>query len=311
MAIRHRRTAPGDVGSRGLRATAPEPPPAQPRDLSPRELLRWTWRQLTSMRTALILLFLLALAGDPRLGDPADQRRLAADLAVAGRAPDARPRSTHRLGLFDVFGSFWFAAIYLLLVVSLVGCILPRTMVYWRGLRASRPRPRAGSTGCPSTAPSRPPPRPRTCSAAARRTLRTAPLPAALLDRGRRRRPTRSRPSAATCARPATCCSTSRCWWCWPASGSARLFGFKGGVVIVTGDGFANTLSSYDDFTPGKLFDPTKLSPFSFDVDKFHVTFIEKGRSAGGGLGLLRRPRRPRLARPPPGARRRSRSTTR
>ena len=39
--------------------------PTPPGDMSARELLRWTWRQLTSMRTALILLFLLALAAIP------------------------------------------------------------------------------------------------------------------------------------------------------------------------------------------------------------------------------------------------------
>src|SRR5687767_9846972 len=41
--------------------------PAEPRPpaLGPIELLRWAWRQLTSMRIALILLFLLALAAIP------------------------------------------------------------------------------------------------------------------------------------------------------------------------------------------------------------------------------------------------------
>ena len=54
------------------------------------ELARWAWRQLTSMRTALILLFLLALACDPRVGDPAGGGRLAACLPVArGPAPEA------------------------------------------------------------------------------------------------------------------------------------------------------------------------------------------------------------------------------
>jgi cytochrome c biogenesis protein len=34
-------------------------------ELTFRELLRWSWRQLTSMRTALVLLLLLALAAIP------------------------------------------------------------------------------------------------------------------------------------------------------------------------------------------------------------------------------------------------------
>ena len=34
----------------------------------------------------------------------------------------------------------WFSAIYILLMVSLVGCIVPRLRVYWRGVRARPPK---------------------------------------------------------------------------------------------------------------------------------------------------------------------------
>ena len=44
-----------------------------------------------------------------------------------------------RLDLFSVFDSAWFSAIYILLMVSLVGCFVPRILVYWRGLRAQPP----------------------------------------------------------------------------------------------------------------------------------------------------------------------------
>ena len=45
----------------------PDPPEASgpPPGLGPAGWARWAWRQLTSMRTALILLFLLALAAVP------------------------------------------------------------------------------------------------------------------------------------------------------------------------------------------------------------------------------------------------------
>ncbi len=56
----------------GLRATddgsdaPPELVPDRgPRPLTVTEFARWAWRQLTSMRTALILLFLLAVAAIP------------------------------------------------------------------------------------------------------------------------------------------------------------------------------------------------------------------------------------------------------
>ena len=50
---------------------------------------------------------------------------------------------------------------------------------------------------------------------------------------------------------------------------------------MVTKDGFANTLSQYDDFRAGALFDPAELEPFDFTVDDFDVTFIREGREAG------------------------------
>ena len=63
--------------------------------------------------------------------------------------------------------------------------------------------------------------------------------------------------------------------------GVGGLLGFKGGVIVVTKDGFANTLSQYDDFRAGALFDPADLEPFDFTVDDFDVTFIREGREAG------------------------------
>ena len=86
---------------------------------------------------ALMLLFLLARC-DPRLTDPADQRR-------RGEGADVQGRSHHRqgvydkLGLFDVYSSVWFSAIYILLFVSLIGCIVPRTCQFIGQLRSRPP----------------------------------------------------------------------------------------------------------------------------------------------------------------------------
>ncbi len=77
------------------------------------------------MRTALVLLFLLALAAVPG-GALLPQRSL-----NAGKVDEyitARPilgPIFDRLELFDVFASFWFTAVYVLLMVSLVGCLIP------------------------------------------------------------------------------------------------------------------------------------------------------------------------------------------
>src|SRR4051812_16335074 len=119
------------------RPTAPAPE-RRAGELNLRELARWMWRQLTSMRIALILLLLLALAAVP--GSLVPQERV--DSLKSGEWKQAHTTLApvyDKLGFFNVYGSAWFAAIYLLLVVSLVGCIVPRTFVYWRGLRAQPP----------------------------------------------------------------------------------------------------------------------------------------------------------------------------
>ena len=91
------------------------------------------------MRTALVLLLLLALAAIPGSLIPQE----GVDSLKTSQWQDAHPKLTpiyEKLGLFSVYDSPWFSAIYLLLMVSLVGCIVPRTFVYWRG----HARPAAG-----------------------------------------------------------------------------------------------------------------------------------------------------------------------
>ncbi|MFQ6398468.1 cytochrome c biogenesis protein ResB [Nocardia sp. KC 131] len=97
-------------------------------------LLRNTWRGLTSMRTALVLLFLLALAAIP--GALLPQRSLNEQKVIQyiANRPTLGPWMD-RFELFDVFSSFWFTSIYVLLFISLVGCILPRVFDHYRALR--------------------------------------------------------------------------------------------------------------------------------------------------------------------------------
>ena len=98
-------------------------------------LLLKGWRALTSMGTALALLFLLALGAVP--GALLPQRSLNESKVEQYLAahPTIGPW-LDRLQLFDVFASFWFTAIYALLFISLVGCLTPRTIEHIRGLRA-------------------------------------------------------------------------------------------------------------------------------------------------------------------------------
>jgi len=97
---------------------------------------RNTWRTLTSMGTALVLLFLLALGAIP--GALLPQRSLN-ESKVAGyltEHPTIGPW-LDRLQAFDVFSSFWFTAIYALLFISLVGCLTPRLLEHFRSMRAA------------------------------------------------------------------------------------------------------------------------------------------------------------------------------
>src|ERR1700712_1441978 len=117
-------------------APAPAPPEATPPSRAPLALLRNTWRGRTRMRTALVLLFLLALAALP--GALLPQRSLNQRLVdqYFTDHPTIAPL-LDKLKFFAVFASPWFAAVYLLLMVSLVGCLLPRTVEQARALRAS------------------------------------------------------------------------------------------------------------------------------------------------------------------------------
>ncbi|RSM71645.1 cytochrome c biogenesis protein ResB [Actinoplanes sp. ATCC 53533] len=99
---------------------------------------RW-WRQLTSMRTALLLLFLLAVAAAP--GSMFPQRNLGAEKVDAYYAANpALAPWLDRVDLFDVYASPWFGAIYLLLMTSLIGCLLPRLRDHATALRRRPPQ---------------------------------------------------------------------------------------------------------------------------------------------------------------------------
>ena len=106
--------------------------------LDSRSFLRWGWRQLTSMRTALILLLLLGVAAIPgslfpqRTQNPMQVRQYFLD------NPSLAPW-LDRLKLFEVFSSPWFSAIYLLLFISLSGCVLPRSIDHAKNIFAQPP----------------------------------------------------------------------------------------------------------------------------------------------------------------------------
>ena len=97
-------------------------------------LLKKSWHWLTSMRTALALLFLLALAAIP--GALLPQRSLNETNVNDYLASNGRLAEIYdKLMLFDVFQSPWFVAIFVLLIISLIGCIIPRSVDHWKAYR--------------------------------------------------------------------------------------------------------------------------------------------------------------------------------
>jgi len=101
-------------------------------------IMRWGWRQLTSMRTALILLILLGVAAIP--GSLFPQRSQNPQKVDQYFVSD--PTLAHwmdRFKLFNVYASPWFSAIYLLLFISLIGCVLPRTIEHLKAIGKKPP----------------------------------------------------------------------------------------------------------------------------------------------------------------------------
>ncbi|WP_285728150.1 cytochrome c biogenesis protein ResB [Psychromicrobium xiongbiense] len=235
-------------------------------------MLRWAWTQLTSMRTALFLLLLLAVAAVPgsyfpqRIQDPAKVTQFIQDNPGIGPVMDW-------FKLFDIFSSPWFSAIYLLLFVSLVGCVIPRARHHWKAIRSQPPRtprrlsklPEYGTLQAGKT-PSRD-------------AQQVIELAAAVLKKRGYRVEVRAggRPSVGAergfLKEVGNLIFHVSLIGVLVAVAVGGLFGYSGQRVLVTGDTFVNTLVGYDTFNPGTNFTPDWLSPYSIKLDKFDIQF--------------------------------------
>lgn len=250
-----------------------QPEPVRPPDLGVAGLLRWAWRQLTSMRTALLLLFLLALVAIP--GSLLPQRGTApADVEQwIDTHPGIGPL-LDRLSAFDVYASPWFAAVYLLLFVSLAGCVVPRLRLHWRALRSRAPAAPRNLARLP-----------------AHRAYRTAAPPDAVLAAAQAGlRDARFRTVAAAdsvAAEKGYARETGNLVFHLALVGLlvgvalGSLYGTRGDVLVVEGGGFANTLTRYDSFTAGRFADAERLPPFSFTLRDFEATYERGGQQDG------------------------------
>ncbi|UYQ63694.1 cytochrome c biogenesis protein ResB [Streptomyces peucetius] len=235
--------------------------------------LRWFWRQLTSMRVALILLFLLSLGSIP--GSLIPQNSVdPMKVEAFKKQHDVLTPVYEKLQLFDVYSSVWFSAIYILLFISLIGCIVPRSWQFVGQLRSRPPRAPKRLTRLPAHTTWRTEREPE--------QVREAAL--AMLKKRRFRAHTAGDAVAAEkgyLREAGNLVFHVSLIVILVAFAMGVLFKSEGGKLVVEGDGFSNTLTQYDDFKSGSLFSPDELVPFSFTLDSFTGTYEKNGPQRG------------------------------
>ncbi|MEV1328375.1 cytochrome c biogenesis protein ResB [Micromonospora costi] len=232
-------------------------------------LLRNSWRQLTSMRTALVLLFLLAVAAIP--GSVLPQRNVSPEKVSEYfvEHPDLAP-TLDRIGAFEVFGSVWFSAIYLLLFTSLIGCITPRMRDHVRTLR------------------SKPPVAPKRLDRLPQHTVFTGPAggAAAIAEVLRRRRWRVAVRGDVVSAEKGYLKETGNLLFhttlvvVLAGVALGHWYGWSGNRLLVAGaeNAFCNTRQQYAEAKLGPQVDSTDLPPFCLTLDKFDARFLESGQ---------------------------------
>ncbi|MFC0600681.1 cytochrome c biogenesis protein ResB [Streptomyces palmae] len=234
---------------------------------------RWFWRQLTSMRVALLLLFLLSLAAIPGSLIPQESiDQLKTD--------DFKARHTtltpiyEKLQLFQVYSSVWFSAIYLLLFISLIGCIVPRTWQFIGQLRGRPPGAPRRLTRLPAYTSWRTEAAPDEVLTAAGRVLK-------------RRRFRTHATGGAVAAEKGYLREAGNLVFhvslivLLVSFAVGQLWKSDGSKLIVEGGGFANNLAQYDTVQSGPMFGPEDMAPFDFTLDEFTATYERSGPNKG------------------------------
>ncbi|MBU6164020.1 MAG: cytochrome c biogenesis protein ResB [Actinomycetales bacterium] len=226
--------------------------------------LRYLWRQLTSMRNALILLLLLGLASIPGSIYP---QRTQSPLKVREYF-ETNPEFAKwldRFYLFDVYGSPWFSAIYILLFVSLIGCVVPRTWHYAKeALRKPAPPP------------------------SSLKQLENYQTANATLDsaadwlKKNRFRITRDKNSLA--AEKGYLRETGNLFFHLSlivvllGIGASSVFGMRGEAIVTIGERFINVPTSYDNLAPGRFFNLERMPPFTITAANFDAEYDAETR---------------------------------
>ena len=237
---------------------------------------RNTWRTLTSMGTALVLLFLLALAAIPGALLPQRSLNEAKVAEYIAEHPTIGPW-LDRLGAFEVFSSFWFTAIYVLLFVSLVGCLTPRLIEHARSLRAT-PVPAPRNLGRL--------PKHHTAEVAGEPDAVAAALSEGL--RGWRRVNRHEGEITEISAEKGYLREFGNIVFHFSLLGllvavaAGKLFGYEGNVIVIAdgGPGFCSASpAAFDSFRAGNTVDGTSLHPICLRVNDFEANYLPTGQA--------------------------------
>ena len=237
----------------------------QPPQLTGVGFLRWIWRQLTSMRTALVLLLLLAIASIPGSIFPQrSQSPLQVNDYYATNPELAR--WLDRFSLFNVYSSPWFSAIYILLFISLIGCVVPRTWEHFKHARALPPITPKNLD------------RLEEFRELTSKLTEVAALKIAEQELRRRRYRIRNLPDSLG-AEKGFIRETGNLLFhlslilllVGVAFGS--LGGMRADVIVNEGETFTNVATSYDSLSTGGLFSIDDIPPFTISVKKFTAKY--------------------------------------
>jgi len=249
-----------------LRPSETQPGPTRRPGLG--DTLRQAWREFRSMRTALLLLVLLAAASI--LGSLFPQQSISPQRVTRYfQDHPALAPVLDRLGLFDVFGSAWYMAIYLALLAALVACLFPRARAFARVLR-SRP-PRGGQLDRYRTRAA------FDTAASPRQALEAA---AAVLRRRHYRLATHEEELAGEkgfLREAGSLLFHVSLLLLLVGLAYGKGFGYRGQAAIVEGETWANARVGYDAYSPGRFFGSERLAPFQLRLEDFSNAFHDDG----------------------------------
>ncbi|OIJ91363.1 cytochrome C biogenesis protein [Streptomyces sp. MUSC 14] len=263
-----------ELGAAGSQlSTAPQEEFSAPAGLGVIGWARWFWRQLTSMRVALLLLLMLSLAAIPGSLIP----QSGADLNKVddfSKAHKTLAPIYDKLGLFHVYSSVWFSAIYILLFVSLIGCIIPRAWQFVGQLRGRPPGAPRRLNRLPAYTTWRTTEDPERVREAALALLKKKRFRAHVTGDAVAAEKGYVRELGNLAFHIALIVLLIAFAW-------GQMYKSDGTKLVVEGDGFSNSILQYDDFKSGSMFSNDDLVPFSFDLKKFTGTYEVSGPNRG------------------------------